>query len=218
VDLAPLVQEAEPPAQLAEDLAHPGLVDGPGRSRRARRHRAHRHAHRLHPGLATVVPHRRQGFRGDRPFTADVVDDVDTIDQLHGEEPPVAVGVQVPQAYQVVVAQVGHGAKLALEAQHQLGRQEGEDLQGQPGPRALVHGLVDHAHPPPTEQPAELEPIRAGKLRRRYPRHVAHVGAKDAKPRDSSRSQPSGGLYLRTGSGCADLRNRAQLRIPPEGG
>jgi hypothetical protein len=46
-----------------------------------------------------------------------VPQEVDPAHQLHGEEPALVLLHQLPQAHQVVVAQIGQRAELVLQAQ-----------------------------------------------------------------------------------------------------
>ena len=82
--------------------------------------------------------------RNDR--RANVCQEVDAFDQLHGEEPTLAVGNQVVEGHQVGVGNVGQGAKFLLEAKQRHGVRPLDGLERDSLVAFAVIGLVDDSH------------------------------------------------------------------------
>ena len=90
------------------------------------------------PGVGRAV--------GDARAGADVGEEVGPVDQLHREEPAVAVGDQLPEADEVGVDHVGQDAELLLEPVEGRGVEVADRLQGDRLVALAVIRLVDDPH------------------------------------------------------------------------
>ncbi len=136
VDLASFVQRQEAQYELPEGLAQPRKIAGPGCS----------------IGRPGVVAARRLRHRATH-----VLEKVDAIEQLHGEEPAPSVLEEVIEPDQVRVAQIRERPELALEAHERLGRQRADGLDRHALRQRQVDRFVNDAHAPFTEPPHDLE-------------------------------------------------------------
>ena len=68
------------------------------------------------------------------------------VDELHGEEPKLAVGNQVVEGHQVGVGNISQGAELLLEAEQRRGVRPLHGLERDSSVASAVVGLVDDSH------------------------------------------------------------------------
>lgn len=88
-----------------------------------------------------------------------VGDEVSPLEQLHAEEPALAVVSQLTEAYQVGVLNLGQGAKLALERVQTAGAQVQQRLDGDALLAVLVEGFVDDAEASGAKAASNFEAI-----------------------------------------------------------
>ena len=81
----------------------------------------------------------------------DVVEEIDALDQVHGEEPLVAVDLEAMQPDQVGMAEVGGRAEFPLEAVQSRAVHLRQHLQGDAVAAVHVDGLEDDAHAAPPQ-------------------------------------------------------------------
>ena len=91
---------------------------------------------------------------------ADVVQEADALDALHGEEPLLAVREQLVQRDEVGVRDVGQGAELVLEAIERAVGVGPQHLQRDPRVALAVERFVDDAEGARTQPPLDHEPVR----------------------------------------------------------
>jgi hypothetical protein len=175
VQLVGLVQHLNALGQLAQRVAQPVVRRQRRRLRNAQVPRLARQLQARAVGARAVLVAVRRALV-DRAQAVDVEDlwiallaahpgdEVDPLDQLHGEEPLVPRRHQLVQRRQVRVTDVGQAAELALEAV-QRGRVAVAQGLERDGARPLaVVRLIDHAHPAGAEPSDNLEPFGADKL------------------------------------------------------
>src|SRR5215208_4964218 len=92
---------------------------------------------------------------------ADVLQEVDALDELHREEPVAAILDQLTQADEIRVMHVLERPELVLEAQHRIRRDRPKGLEGDAAVVFAVEGLVDDAHATRTEPADDLEARRS---------------------------------------------------------
>jgi len=84
------------------------------------------------------------------------------LDELHGEAPLVVVEDQLPEAHEVRVVDVLHGAELALEPRQAVGADVPEHLERDASPPLPVERVVDHARRALPETTDEVEALGRG--------------------------------------------------------
>jgi hypothetical protein len=157
VQLAQLVQGRDAGGELVQRRAQAGQVD--------------RGARRPRRGGGFVGPggrgRRRAGqgvLEGARLARADPAEEVDAVDELHGDEPVVALADQLAQADQVHVVHVGERAELLLEAEQRVRLELAQHLEGHAAAVGVIDRLVDDAHAAGADPPEDLEALRAAEL------------------------------------------------------
>ena len=118
------------------------------------------------PGIAgdQRVPGRRTS--GARPargecVVADVLEEVHPIEQLHGEEPVLAVGDQLIERDEMGMGDAQEGAKLLLEAEDRGGAGPAHHLEGDRAAALAVVRAEDDTHPAAAEPPPGCRSRRA---------------------------------------------------------
>src|SRR6185369_6927485 len=94
-------------------------------------------------------------------LAAYVAEEVDALDHLHREEPPVVDRDELVEGDQVRVRDVRHRAELALEAVERRGVERGEGLERHSLPALVVVDLIDDAKPALPKAALDLEPARS---------------------------------------------------------
>ncbi len=89
-----------------------------------------------------------------------VIDEVDALDQLHGEEPVAVDVVQLVEPHQVAVLEIGGGAELGLEPVERARVDEPQGLERDQRVALAIERLVHDAHPALTEHTLQLEAWR----------------------------------------------------------
>jgi hypothetical protein len=141
VDLAGAVQRLESERELAQAIAQALVVERAGQRR-------------LGAGLGGDAEAHGQRI-------ADVVEERDPVDQLHREEPVATSVVQLAQAHQVAVIEIGAGPKLGLQAVERVGLDRPQGLQRHDQIALAIVGLVHQAHATFADQAPQLEPLIA---------------------------------------------------------
>ena len=90
-----------------------------------------------------------------------MIEEGDAVDQLHREEPVAAGVVQLAEAHQVAVIEIGAGAELGLQAVQRVGLDRAQGLERHHQIALAIVGLVDHAHAALADQAPHLEPVVA---------------------------------------------------------
>ncbi len=88
----------------------------------------------------TLVP--SPGATGERTYVRKSI----PVDELHGEEPKLAVGNQVVEGHQIGVGNIGQGAELLLEAEQRRGVRPLHRLERDSSVASAVVSLVDDSH------------------------------------------------------------------------
>ena len=109
------------------------------------------------------VERRRRRSDGGVRVPAHVREPVDALDELHREEPVVAVRPEVVELHEVRVVHVGERAELRLEAVERRRVEAREELQRDVRSTFAVEHLVDRAEAPFAERANEVVPLRSGK-------------------------------------------------------
>ena len=79
-------------------------------------------------------------------WRANVCQEVDSVDELHGEEPKLAVGNQVVEGHQIGMGDISQGAELLLEAEQRRGVRPLHGLERDLSVASAVVSLVDDSH------------------------------------------------------------------------
>ncbi len=128
-----------------------------------RQRRVERAARRHLPtGLSGLL---REAVQSLRVRPAHPLDEVDTLDELHREEPLIRGGDELVEHDQVRVRHVGERAKLLLHPVHRAGVHPRQHLERDVRPAFPVVGAIDDTHPAPTELTLELEALTKGEGR-----------------------------------------------------
>ena len=98
----------------------------------------------------------------DEQGGANVRDEVDPSDEVHGQEPPVVLADELAQGHEVGVLHLLHRAKLALQARQVFGARVPQRLERHPRSPLSVERLVDDAHSAFSEEADQLEPLGGG--------------------------------------------------------
>ena len=91
--------------------------------------------------------------------TAEIGHQVHTVDDLHGQEPLVALGDQFVELDDISVRQPGQGSKLALESIHPRSLRPAQLLERHLHAALAIVDRVDHAHPSLAEGTNPLEAL-----------------------------------------------------------
>ena len=91
-----------------------------------------------------------------------MIEEGDAVDELHREEPLVAVREQLVQGHEVGMGDVGQGPELLLEAIERAPGADPQRLEGDVGVALPVQDFVDDAEGPGAQPPLYDEAIRAG--------------------------------------------------------
>src|SRR5215471_8365259 len=86
------------------------------------------------------------------------------MDELHREEPLARGAVELAEANQISVAQVGQGAELLLEAVEAVFVERTQRLDRDRGMPFTVERLVDHTHAARPQPPTDFEALGAPKI------------------------------------------------------
>jgi hypothetical protein len=117
--------------------------------------------HELPEDAPNLLRPKRRGPR--RP--ANVLDEVDAVHELHGEETVGAFHDELIQRDKVRMRDVDQAAKLALELADVGGARAKQCLQRQDLAADPVVHFVHHSHPARAQWPAHREPLGSSKLR-----------------------------------------------------
>ena len=95
---------------------------------------------------------------------ADIVQEVGPLDELHGEEPPVPVREELPEADEIGMDHLLEGAELLLESVEGGGVEVLDGLEGDDQVALAVEGLVDDPHAAGPEPPPDFEAVGPGEF------------------------------------------------------
>ena len=115
------------------------------------------------PGGGGLGAFRRLGA-ARKTRAPDVVEKIDTLDELHGDEPLAVVDEQLVEGDEIRMREVGEGAKLALEAKEGLDVAVAQRLQSDGAARLPIERAVDDAEAARSEAAFDLETLRPAEL------------------------------------------------------
>ncbi len=88
---------------------------------------------------------------------------INALDQFHGEEPALTVGEQIPKSNHVRVADVRGRTELFLEPAEQGWLQTRKQLERNPKAQLSILGLVDDTHASLSQQTNQAKALRPAK-------------------------------------------------------